>query len=251
MLWQRIVTAVVLLALLVPALFAPLDWPFNLLTLLLIAAAGWEWARLNQVGMPASLGMGLALASACAAALAAGAGSSLRAADSALHFRSGPKQTALVELFTSEGCSSCPPAEAWLNRLGARPGLWSEFVPVALHVNYWDHLGWRDPWAAREFTARQRSYAAAWNSRTIYTPGMVLNGQEWRTWARNDAVPPPRTAAGSVEYGCAHRLRGGELPEKRINRGDAEVAEKTEELEERGETFRYVVRENSLSLPRP
>lgn len=129
-----------------------------------------------------------------AAALAAGAGSSLRAADSALHFRSGPKQTALVELFTSEGCSSCPPAEAWLNRLGARPGLWSEFVPVALHVNYWDHLGWRDPWAAREFTARQRSYAAAWNSRTIYTPGMVLNGQEWRTWARNDAVPPAAAA---------------------------------------------------------
>ena len=59
MLWQRIVTAVVLLALLVPALFAPLDWPFNLLTLLLIGAAGWEWARLNQVGMPASLGIGL------------------------------------------------------------------------------------------------------------------------------------------------------------------------------------------------
>ncbi len=72
MLWQRIVTAVVLLALLVPALFAPLDWPFNLLTLLLIAAAGWEWARLNQVGTPPALGMGLALASACAAALAAG-----------------------------------------------------------------------------------------------------------------------------------------------------------------------------------
>ena len=72
MLWQRIVTAVVLLALLVPALFAPLDWPFNLLTLLLIGAAGWEWARLNQIRMPASLGMGLALALACAAALAAG-----------------------------------------------------------------------------------------------------------------------------------------------------------------------------------
>jgi phosphatidate cytidylyltransferase len=72
MLWQRIVTAVVLLALLVPALFAPLDWPFNLLTLLLIGAAGWEWARLNQAGMGPSLIMGVALALACAAALAAG-----------------------------------------------------------------------------------------------------------------------------------------------------------------------------------
>ncbi len=72
MLGQRVLTAVVLLALLVPALFAPLDWPFNLLTLLLIAAAGWEWARLNQFAMTTSLGMGLALALACVAALAVG-----------------------------------------------------------------------------------------------------------------------------------------------------------------------------------
>jgi phosphatidate cytidylyltransferase len=72
MLGQRVVTAVVLLALLVPALFAPLDWPFNLLTLLLIAAAGWEWARLNQMGMTPSLTLGAALAMACVGALAAG-----------------------------------------------------------------------------------------------------------------------------------------------------------------------------------
>ncbi len=72
MLAQRVVTAVVLLALLVPALFAPLDWPFNLLTLLLIAAAGWEWARLNQLGMAPSLGLGALLALACMAALAVG-----------------------------------------------------------------------------------------------------------------------------------------------------------------------------------
>jgi phosphatidate cytidylyltransferase len=72
MLGQRVLTAVVLLALLVPALFAPQSWPFNLLTLLLIAAAGWEWARLNQCGMAPSLGLGAALALACAAALAVG-----------------------------------------------------------------------------------------------------------------------------------------------------------------------------------
>jgi len=72
MLGQRVLTAVLLLALLVPALFAPMDWPFNLLTLLLIAAAGWEWARLNQVGMTPALSLGLGLALACAAALAAG-----------------------------------------------------------------------------------------------------------------------------------------------------------------------------------
>jgi phosphatidate cytidylyltransferase len=72
MLGQRVLTAVVLLALLVPALFSPLAWPFSLLTLLLIGAAGWEWARLNQCSMSPSLGMGLGLALACAAALAAG-----------------------------------------------------------------------------------------------------------------------------------------------------------------------------------
>jgi phosphatidate cytidylyltransferase len=72
MLGQRVLTAVVLLALLVPALLAPLAWPFNLLTLLLIGAAGWEWGRLNQCRMAPSLGMGLGLVLACAAALAAG-----------------------------------------------------------------------------------------------------------------------------------------------------------------------------------
>ena len=72
MLGQRVLTAVVLLALLVPALFAALDWPFNLLTLLLIGAAGWEWGRLNQAGAILSLAMGAALALSCGAALAVG-----------------------------------------------------------------------------------------------------------------------------------------------------------------------------------
>lgn len=72
MLGQRVVTAVVLLALLVPALFAPMSWPFDLLTLLLIGAAGWEWGRLNRLDMAPSLGLGLGLALACAAALLVG-----------------------------------------------------------------------------------------------------------------------------------------------------------------------------------
>lgn len=72
MLGQRVVTAVVLLALLVPALFAPLNWPFDLLTLALIGAAGWEWGRLNRLDMAPSLGLGLGLALACAAALLVG-----------------------------------------------------------------------------------------------------------------------------------------------------------------------------------
>lgn len=140
-----------------------------------------------------------------AGALGTSAAPALRAADAALHFQSGPRQVALVELYTSEGCSSCPPAEAWLNRLGSRPGLWTEFVPVALHVNYWDHLGWRDPWAAREFTERQRAHAHAWRSDIVYTPGMVLNGREWQTWSRETGVPPGAGEAGLL---TAHSADG-------------------------------------------
>ena len=60
-----------------------------------------------------------------------------------IEFNSGDKKVALVELYTSQGCSSCPPADEWLGKLKNKPGLWSEFVPVSLHVDYWDFLGWK------------------------------------------------------------------------------------------------------------
>src|SRR6266436_651609 len=81
-----------------------------------------------------------------------------------LRFQSNAKQTALIELYTSEGCSSCPPAEAWLSQLKADPRLWKDFVPLAFHVDYWDYLGWRDPFASKEWTARQYRYSAAWKN---------------------------------------------------------------------------------------
>src|SRR5438067_5975074 len=95
-------------------------------------------------------------------------------------FESGPKKVQLLELFTSEGCSSCPPAEASLSRLVNNSRLWREFVPVAFHVDYWDRLGWKDPFASAEWTKRQRLYAANWNAENVYTPAFVLNGREWR-----------------------------------------------------------------------
>lgn len=95
-------------------------------------------------------------------------------------FRSGPARVALVELFTSEGCSSCPPAEEWLNMLKDAPGLWRDFVPVAFHVNYWDRLGWKDALAAPAYTERQHAYAAAWRASSVYTPCFVRAGTEWR-----------------------------------------------------------------------
>lgn len=104
-------------------------------------------------------------------------------------FESGPTKTHLLELYTSEGCSSCPPAEAWLSRLKDNPRLWRDFAPLAFHVDYWDRLGWRDPFASKEWTARQYQYSQRWNSSSVYTPCFVLDGREWR----NSAMPSPST----------------------------------------------------------
>jgi len=96
------------------------------------------------------------------------------------NFESTRTRTHVIELFTSEGCSSCPRAEAWLSKLKDEPRLWRDFVALAFHVDYWDRLGWRDPFAARQWTARQYDYSSRWNSSSVYTPGFVLNGREWR-----------------------------------------------------------------------
>jgi len=109
-----------------------------------------------------------------------------------LKFSSGETRAHLIELYSSEGCSSCPPAEAWLGGLRDAPGLWRDFVPVAFHVNYWDRLGWPDRFARKEFTARQYAYAHEWRSGSVYTPEFVLDGEEWRAaFGRN---PPPASA---------------------------------------------------------
>lgn len=117
-------------------------------------------------------------------------------------FSSGERRTHLLELYSSEGCSSCPPAERWLGGLREDPGLWRDFAPVAFHVTYWDHLGWRDRYASREFTARQYAYASQWGSGTVYTPGFVLDGAEWR---QASGRPPPASAekAGVLAVECA------------------------------------------------
>ena len=82
---------------------------------------------------------------------------------------------AVIELFTSEGCSSCPPADENLARLiGDAKG--RRVIALGWHVDYWDRLGWKDPFSDPSATARQRAYAAAWESRRIYTPQMVVNG---------------------------------------------------------------------------
>ena len=98
---------------------------------------------------------------------------------------SGPVRAALVELYTSEGCSSCPPADAQLSRLGRQTG--ANVVPLAWHVNFWDHIGWKDPYAKPEHTVRQRWLVGANGSSTLYTPHLFINGRELRDRERADA----------------------------------------------------------------
>lgn len=86
---------------------------------------------------------------------------------------------ALVELYTSQGCSSCPPADRWLSKLMAS----ERAIPIALHVGYWDYIGWKDPFAKREFNARQSWLAERNGSRSVYTPGVFVGGREAPRWS--------------------------------------------------------------------
>jgi len=114
-------------------------------------------------------------------------------------FESGPQQTALIELYTSEGCSSCPPAESWMSRLKDSPGLWKQFVPIAFHVDYWDRLGWRDRFSSQRWTERQRRYASLWQSESVYTPAVVVNGREQRGLPDGSLSQPNEKQAGVLD----------------------------------------------------
>lgn len=108
---------------------------------------------------------------------------------------SGASRNNLLELYTSEGCSSCPPADRWLSHLSGDAGV----VPLAFHVDYWDRLGWRDPFAQAAFSQRQRvrNSGTGW----IYTPQVMLDGKDFRTWQRG--LPTRSTAPAPVRLALA------------------------------------------------
>lgn len=89
-------------------------------------------------------------------------------------------QNTLVELYTSEGCSSCPPAEKFLNNFKTKTTTWQNIIPIAFHVDYWDYIGWKDRFAQPAFGKRQRQYAKLQRRSTVYTPAFFVNGQNWR-----------------------------------------------------------------------
>jgi hypothetical protein len=138
----------------------------------------------------------------------------------AVRLSSGPARVSLIELFTSEGCSSCPPAEKWMAGLRDDPRLWRGFVPVSFHVNYWDNLGWPDRFATPAFTQRQYDIAASWGTQSVYTPCFVLDGAEWRPGSLPESTGPGpgilvvevgESGKGRVEFTPASGDLGGKL----------------------------------------
>ena len=96
-------------------------------------------------------------------------------------FSSGPQRVSLVELYSSEGCSSTPPADQYFSKLKSHPDLWKKFVPVKLQVDYWNYLGWADSLSSSDYSHRQRELARSSGASGVYTPEFFVNGREWRT----------------------------------------------------------------------
>lgn len=123
-------------------------------------------------------------------------------------FEAGGPAPTRIELYTSEGCSSCPPADRWLSSLPDSP----ELLLLALHVDYWDSLGWPDRFAAAEYGARQRALVKREGGRVSYTPAVFREGRSWRAWTRGsdpvrDSGTPGPTLALEVHHLAPRTLR--------------------------------------------
>jgi hypothetical protein len=102
--------------------------------------------------------------------------------------RSGPNTAALVELYTSEGCDSCPPADRWLSTFAGAPRSSRLVVPIAFHVDYWNSLGWRDVYSDARYSERQRQLARAAGARMVYTPQVIVGGRDFASWRTGGAA---------------------------------------------------------------
>jgi len=116
----------------------------------------------------------------------------------------------VVELFTSQGCSSCPPADRLLSELADDPDLAGRVLPLSFHVDYWDHIGWKDPFSSPRWSARQRGYAEVLDGR-VYTPEVVVAGRRGMVGSRRgevkeavrEALAAPPAAVVAIELGAA------------------------------------------------
>jgi len=135
-------------------------------------------------------------------------------ASAACTAQSGAQPPAVVELYTSEGCSSCPPADRWLSTLKSR----TDVIALAFHVNYWDRLGWPDRFATPANTERQHQLARTSGSSYVYTPQVLLNGRDWRSWGGG---APARLPASMITLDLT---RDGSAITARIGPGSGRLA---------------------------
>ncbi len=127
----------------------------------------------------------------------------------------------VVELYTSQGCNSCPPADETLARIADR----DDVIALSLHVDYWDYLGWRDTFAQRQFGQRQAAYRDAWNKSVVYTPQMVVQGGHDVRGSRPDNLAAAIAAAQQVEPPLKVTIvRQGGMLKCRIEPGPERVA---------------------------
>jgi hypothetical protein len=136
-------------------------------------------------------------------------------AQAACSVHSGAQPPAVVELYTSEGCSSCPPADRWVSRLKGR----GDVLALAFHVNYWDRLGWPDRFATAATTERQHQLQRAAAAPYVYTPQVVLNGLDLRDWS--SAKTLPRLPATAIALSL---VREGNTVRARVDRAARPVA---------------------------
>jgi hypothetical protein len=116
----------------------------------------------------------------------------------AMTFESAETQTSIIEVYSSQGCSSCPPAERWVNKFIKNPHLWKSVIPMVFHVDYWDYIGWTDPFAQKEFSQRQQNYKLKGALKSVYTPGFLVNGSEWRGWFKGKNTPVTAQRVGRL-----------------------------------------------------
>jgi hypothetical protein len=139
---------------------------------------------------------------ACAALLAL-LGTAAGHATAACQATSAAVPPLVVELYTSEGCSSCPPADRWLSTLKGR----SDVIALSFHVTYWDRLGWPDRFASAEFTQRQYDQARREGRAQVYTPQVVVQGRDWRGWPK---LPPASAPAAAAAGPAVTLVRDGD-----------------------------------------
>lgn len=114
--------------------------------------------------------------------------------------KSADHPVALVELYTSQGCSSCPPADNWLASLESRGFSNESLIPLALHVDYWDYIGWKDQFAQARFSKRQRDYRRLQRSSSVYTPQIMFNGKDIRRVGFEQAIYKLKKEQSVVDF---------------------------------------------------